>query len=244
MLATGKDGALLRFSLGNEYLKAGDAASRPAPRARRGAGSYVYGRVEAVRKGPGRGGTRGRRARRVSTRHRGCPCPRRQVGGTGNDGVRAPDREGARRRVTSARRADPATPRFASASARSLPGWSLWPFTQCQRIWCCAASVSSSRQSSAFFTGFLSAVFQPLRFQPWIQRLDAVLHVLRVGVDIDVAAARQRSRARGSPRSAPSGCWSSPARRRTTPSRARPRPAARPSRRARDCPCTRRRCRS
>ena len=27
MLAAGKDGALLRFSLGNEYLKAGDAAS-------------------------------------------------------------------------------------------------------------------------------------------------------------------------------------------------------------------------
>jgi len=26
MLATGRDGALLRFSLGNEYLKAGDAA--------------------------------------------------------------------------------------------------------------------------------------------------------------------------------------------------------------------------
>ena len=26
MLASGKDGALLRFSLGNEYLKAGDAA--------------------------------------------------------------------------------------------------------------------------------------------------------------------------------------------------------------------------
>jgi Tfp pilus assembly protein PilF len=27
MLASGKDGALLRFSLGNEYLKAGDAAA-------------------------------------------------------------------------------------------------------------------------------------------------------------------------------------------------------------------------
>jgi predicted Zn-dependent protease len=27
MLAAGRDGALLRFSLGNEYLKAGDAAS-------------------------------------------------------------------------------------------------------------------------------------------------------------------------------------------------------------------------
>ena len=30
MLAAGRDGALLRFSLGNEYLKAGDAG-RAAP---------------------------------------------------------------------------------------------------------------------------------------------------------------------------------------------------------------------
>lgn len=30
MLAAGKDGALLRFSLGNEYLKAGDAAGAVA----------------------------------------------------------------------------------------------------------------------------------------------------------------------------------------------------------------------
>ena len=36
-------------------------------------------------------------------------------------------------------------------------------------IWCCAASASSSRHRSAFLTGLLSAVFQPLRFQPWIQ---------------------------------------------------------------------------
>ncbi len=33
---------------------------------------------------------------------------------------------------------------------------------------CRAAAVSSSRHRSAFLTGFLSAVFQPLRFQPWI----------------------------------------------------------------------------
>ena len=65
--------------------------------------------------------------------------------------------------------ASSATPRLASASARSLPGWSLWPLTQCQRIRCRAASASSSRQSSAFLTGFRSAVFQPFFFQPWIQ---------------------------------------------------------------------------
>jgi Flp pilus assembly protein TadD len=34
MLATGKDGALLRFSLGNEYMKAGDAAAAAAHFAR------------------------------------------------------------------------------------------------------------------------------------------------------------------------------------------------------------------
>ena len=43
MLAAGKDGALLRFSLGNEYLKAGDAArARRASAARGGAGSASY----------------------------------------------------------------------------------------------------------------------------------------------------------------------------------------------------------
>ena len=34
MLAAGKDGALLRYSLGNEYLKAGDAAQAAAHLAR------------------------------------------------------------------------------------------------------------------------------------------------------------------------------------------------------------------
>src|SRR6218665_2970289 len=35
-------------------------------------------------------------------------------------------------------------------------------------VWRLVAS-SSACQSSRFFTGFLSAVFHPLRFQPWIQ---------------------------------------------------------------------------
>ena len=46
------------------------------------------------------------------------------------------------------------TPRLASASARSLPGWPLWPLTQCHSTVCFAAIASSSRQSSAFLTGF------------------------------------------------------------------------------------------
>src|SRR5690606_23745509 len=60
-------------------------------------------------------------------------------------------------------------PSRASSSARSLSSSPLWPFTQCQEMsWRLVAS-SKACQSSTFFTGFLSAVFQPLRFQPWIQ---------------------------------------------------------------------------
>src|SRR5690606_2115317 len=57
----------------------------------------------------------------------------------------------------------------ASSSARSFMSWPAWPLTQCHLIsWCLAAS-SRRCQSSMFLTGFLSAVFQPLRFQPFIQ---------------------------------------------------------------------------
>ena len=62
-----------------------------------------------------------------------------------------------------------AMPSRASSSARSFSGWPAWPFTQCQvTLWRFRAS-SSACHSSAFFTGFLAAVFQPLRFQPSIQ---------------------------------------------------------------------------
>src|SRR5690606_11789210 len=44
-----------------------------------------------------------------------------------------------------------------------------WPFTHFQvMVWRLVAS-SSACQSSRFFTGFLSAVFQPFFFQPCIQ---------------------------------------------------------------------------
>ena len=49
--------------------------------------------------------------------------------------------------------------------------WPLWPFTQCHSTRCGAAASTSSCQSSAFFTGFLSAVRQPFLRQPWIQRV-------------------------------------------------------------------------
>src|SRR5438445_1349486 len=57
------------------------------------------------------------------------------------------------------------TPRLASASARSFSGCPACPFTQCHAMRCSLARRSSSRHRSKFFTGFLSAVRQPRRFQ-------------------------------------------------------------------------------
>jgi len=56
-------------------------------------------------------------------------------------------------------------PRLASSSARSFSGWPACPFTQCQLTRCLPATRSSSCHKSTFFTGFLSAVRQPRRFQ-------------------------------------------------------------------------------
>src|SRR5690606_18945484 len=62
-----------------------------------------------------------------------------------------------------------AMPALANWSARSLSSWPAWPLTHFHSmVWRLVAS-SSACQSSRFFTGFLSAVFQPLRFQPCIQ---------------------------------------------------------------------------
>jgi len=87
LLAAGKDNALLRFSLGMHYLKAGDA-----PRA-------VSHLREAVRQDPkysaawkilGKALCRDRRgrgsARRLWERHRGGGGARRQAGGARDDG--------------------------------------------------------------------------------------------------------------------------------------------------------------
>src|SRR3712207_8424043 len=51
--------------------------------------------------------------------------------------------------------------RLASASARSFSGWPACPFTQRQATWWRRRASSRRRQRSSFFTGFLSAVFQP-----------------------------------------------------------------------------------
>ena len=50
---------------------------------------------------------------------------------------------------------------------------------------------SSRCQRSTFFTGFLSAVRQPLRFQP-DPGGDAVAQILAVGMEIDTAGPLQR----------------------------------------------------
>ena len=57
-------------------------------------------------------------------------------------------------------------PSRASSSARSFSGWPSWPFTQCHEISCRLIASSSACHNSTFFTGFLSAVFQPFFFQP------------------------------------------------------------------------------
>ena len=57
-------------------------------------------------------------------------------------------------------------PSRASSSARSLSGCPSWPLTQCHEMVWRAMAWSSACQSSTFFTGFLSAVFQPFFFQP------------------------------------------------------------------------------
>jgi predicted deacylase len=68
--------------------------------------------------------------------------------------------------------------------------------TQFQRDLVAASARHRARcQRSSFFTGFLSAVFQPFFFQPWIQLGDAVAQILAVGVQIDGAGLFQRSSA-------------------------------------------------
>ena len=99
----------------------------------------------------------------------------------------------------------------ASASTRSFSGWPLWPFTQCHSTRCGAAASISSCHSSAFLTGFLSDVRQPLRCQLWIQLGDPVADVDAVGVQLRPGRAASAPSAPRSRPSAPSGCWSSAA---------------------------------
>ena len=255
MLAAGKDGALLRFSLGNEYLKAGDAgARRAASRAGGGARPRLHGGVEAPR--PGAGGARAgrrrrspriapasrsrsaratsrrtrrwtssrgasrRRSRRIApnercatrrptlrrSRERGNPVTfahdagsPRSRGRRGTCRRRRPIRHGRAGHAGDARpslRAPP-TPRLASASARRLPGVvgvALHPVPR-------DLVLRGERVELAPQVGVLDGL--PVRGLPAVAlpavdpRLDAVLHVLRVGVELDGAARASAPRARG-----------------------------------------------
>ena len=62
-------------------------------------------------------------------------------------------------------------PSRASSSARSFSTWPACPRTQCQCTSWRVRAASSRCHRSAFLTGVLSAVLQPLRFQPWIHSL-------------------------------------------------------------------------
>ncbi len=62
-----------------------------------------------------------------------------------------------------------AIPARASSSARSFSGWPAWPLIHFQVTLWRACAASSRCHRSTFYTGLRSAVFQPLRFQPWIQ---------------------------------------------------------------------------
>ena len=55
----------------------------------------------------------------------------------------------------------------ASASTRSFSGWPECPRTHLHSTRCGAAASQRACHSSAFLTGFLSAVRQPLRRQLW-----------------------------------------------------------------------------
>jgi hypothetical protein len=134
-------------------------------------------------------------------------------------------------------------PRRASASARSLPGSPACPFTHTQRTSCGRIASTSLRHRSSFLTGFLAAVFQPLRCQPWIHLvIPSSRYLLSVCRSPWSAAAAPP--APGWPPSAPSGCSWSAARRRTSPFRCPASASPRPSRPAPGSRCTRRLCRS
>ena len=94
LLAAGKDGALLRFSLGNEHLKAGDAARAAEHLARAvaldpdfTAAWKLYGKALAA------AGRDDEALAAYRDRHRGRRQAGRQAGRKGDAGVRAAPRE-------------------------------------------------------------------------------------------------------------------------------------------------------
>ena len=202
MLAAGKDSALLRFSIGNEYAKA-DAvgARRRSARARRRA------RIRSTRR---RGSSTRARCRKPQPRE-ALAAYRKGIDVAKRKGDRQAEKEMtvfarrieralagltlAARRTGCGRAADRsapscATPRLASASARSLPGVSAWPLHPVPAdVGAVATSASSSRHRSAFLTGLRS------------RGLPAVL-LPAVDPALDAVASRTANRCRARRRSA------------------------------------------
>ena len=113
--------------------------------------------------------------------------------------------------------------------------------TQSQSTSCGSIAASSRCHRSTFLTGFLSAVFQPLRFQLRMPLRDAVAQILAVGMELTVARPLQRFERldrRHQLHAVVGGRLGSPP---NSSSHARRRAGSRPSRPARDCRCRRRR---
>ena len=139
------------------------------------------------------------------------------------------------------RRARSAIPARASASARSFSGWPAWPRTQ--------MPLDSMRRQRGLeplpqidilhrlLVGGLPAARLPL-LDP---ARDAVLHILAVGMEPNLARAASAPPARRSPPSAPCGCWWWGWPPPELVLDGRHSAAARPSRPAPDCRCRRRR---
>ena len=94
LLATGKETALLRFSLGNEYLKAGQPAAAAGHLQRAVELDQEYSAAwKLLGKALAEAGQSSEALTAYRTRHRGRAAQGRQASGQGDGGVRRPHRE-------------------------------------------------------------------------------------------------------------------------------------------------------
>ena len=129
----------------------------------------------------------------------------------------------------------------ASWSTRSFSAWPAWPLTQCHSIRCGSAAAHSACHSSAFLTGFLSAVRQPLRRQSWTHLVMPSLTYMLSVVKLDAAWPGQRLERLDRRHQLHAVVGGRVLAARQFLFLAAHAQQARPSRRGRDCPCRRRR---
>ncbi len=144
------------------------------------------------------------------------------------------------RRCPHNRRGRPAWPRSGPGGpgrpARSLRTWPSWPLTQLpHHLRGGPAPRRGGCHRSSFLTGFLSAVFQPRAFQPWIHSVTPWRRYWLSVCSSTWCRGASAPPGPGWPPSSPCGCWWSPA---SPPQMSRSlsrwRSAPRPSRRGRD----------